>query len=108
MIDRDVYNSRMKDFFDCYQLLTKRELDDEILYDAIKATFDNRGLVYNPDLKLFTEDFINDSNRRFQWELFLKKIQWKEAFDFETVMHVVKERLEPMAERYWENQFKKN
>ena len=108
MIDRDVYNSRMKDFFDCYQLLTKRELDDEILYDAIKATFDNRGLAYNPDLKLFTEDFINDSNRRFQWELFLKKIQWKEALDFDTVMHVVKERLEPMAERYWENQFKKN
>lgn len=104
MIDRDVYNSRMKDFFDCYQLLTKRELDDDILYDAIKATFDNRGLVYNPDLKLFTEDFINDSNRRFQWELFLKKIQWKEALDFDTVMHVVKERLEPMAERYWENQ----
>lgn len=108
MIDRDVYNSRMKDFFDCYQLLTKRELDDDILYDAIKATFDNRGLVYNPDLKLFTEDFINDSNRRFQWELFLKKIQWKEALDFDTVMHVVKERLKPMAERYWENQFKKN
>ena len=108
MIDHDVYNSRMKDFFDCYQLLTKRELDDEILYDAIKATFDNRGLAYNPDLKLFTEDFINDSNRRFQWELFLKKIQWKEALDFDTVMHVVKERLEPMAERYWENQFKKN
>lgn len=25
MIDRDVYNSRMKDFFDCYQLLTKRD-----------------------------------------------------------------------------------
>ena len=108
MIDRDVYNSRMKDSFDCYQLLTKRELDDEILYDAIKATFDNRGLVYDPDLKLFTEDFINDSNRRFQWELFLKKIQWKEALDFDTVMHVVKERLKPMAERYWENQFKKN
>lgn len=108
MIDRDVYNSRMKDFFDCYQLLTKRELDDEILYDAIKATFDNRGLAYNPDLKLFTEDFINDSNRQFQWELFLKKIQWKEALDFDTVMHVVKERLEPMAERYWEIHFKKN
>lgn len=37
-----------------------------------------------------------------------QKIQWKEALDFDTVMHVVKERLEPMAERYWENQFKKN
>ena len=25
MIDRDVLNSRMKDFFDCYQLPTKRD-----------------------------------------------------------------------------------
>ena len=46
MLDRDEYNSRMKDFFDCYQLLTKRELDDVTLYDAIKATFDNRELVF--------------------------------------------------------------
>lgn len=33
MIDRDVLNSRMKDFFDCYQLLTKRDLSDDTLYD---------------------------------------------------------------------------
>ena len=30
-------SSRMKDFFDCYQLLTKRDLSDDTLYDAIKA-----------------------------------------------------------------------
>lgn len=43
MIDRDVTNSRMKDFFDCYQIQTTKELDDEGLFEAIKATFDNRG-----------------------------------------------------------------
>lgn len=77
MLDRDEYNSRMKDFFDCYQLLTKRELHDETLYDAIKATFDNRELEYNPKLKLFTAEFVNDANRQMQWKLFLRKIQWK-------------------------------
>ena len=30
MVERDVNNSRMKDFFDCYQILTTKELDDEI------------------------------------------------------------------------------
>ena len=30
-----------------------------------------------------------------------KKIQWKETLDFKTVMEVIKERLQPMAEKYW-------
>ena len=101
MIDRDEYNSRMKDFFDCYQLLTKRSLDDNILYEAIKATFDNRGLEHNPELKLFTDEFINDAKRQIQWKLFLKKIQWKEELDFSDVMQVITNRLKPMAEKYW-------
>ena len=102
MLDRDEYNSRMKDFFDCYQLLTKRELDDETLYDAIKATFHNRELEYNPKLKLFTAEFVNDSNRQMQWKLFLRKIQWKEEFSFNVVMQVITDRLKPMAEKYFE------
>ncbi len=101
MLDRDEYNSRMKDFFDCYQLLTKRELDDEILYDAIKATFDNRELEHNQKLKLFTDEFVNDANRQMQWKLFLRKIQWKEELGFNVVMQVITDRLKPMAEKYW-------
>ena len=101
MIDRDEYNSRMKDFFDCYQLLTKCSLDDSMLYEAIKATFDNRGLEYNPELKLFTDEFVNDANRQMQWKLFLKKIQWKEELGFNEVMQVITDFLKPMAEKYW-------
>lgn len=101
MLDRDEYNSRMKDFFDCYQLLTKRELDDETLYDAIKATFHNRELEYNPKLKLFTAEFVNDSNQQMRWKLFLRKIQWKEELSFNVVMQVITDRLKPMAEKYW-------
>lgn len=102
MIDRDEYNSRMKDFFDCYQLLTKRDLDNETLYAAIAATFDNREMTYNPELKLFSEEFINDNARQLQWKLFLKKIRWDEPLDFEIVMHTIKERLRPLAEKYWQ------
>ena len=74
MIDRDVLNSRMKDFFDCYQILTKRDLDDDTLYDAIKATFDNRSLTYNPELQLFTDSFATDAARVTRWETFLVSI----------------------------------
>lgn len=76
-------------------------LMNETLYDAIKATFDNRGLTYNPELQLFAEDFSTDAVRITRWKAFLKKIQWKETLDFETVMEVIRGRLQPMAEKYW-------
>lgn len=101
MIDRDEANSRMKDFFDCYQLLTQRNLNDDLLYEAIKATFDNRVLAYKPNLRLFSEDFATDKERIIRWKAFLKKIQWKEDISFSVVMQVIKERLQPMATKYW-------
>ena len=102
MVERDVNNSRMKDFFDCYQILTTKELDDELLYEAIKATFDNRELAYNANLQLFNDDFCTDEVRLKRWEVFLKKIQWKESLSFANVMAVVTERLKGLFYRYWE------
>lgn len=102
MVERDVNNSRMKDFFDCYQILTTKELDDEMLYEAIKATFDNRKLAYNTNLQLFNDDFCTDEVRLKRWEVFLKKIQWKESLSFANVMAVITVRLKGLYDRYWE------
>lgn len=73
MLDRDVFNSRMKDFFDCYQILTSYIIDSEELYDAIKATFDNRKLEYLPDRQLFTESFAEDKEKESTMEHIFKK-----------------------------------
>lgn len=102
MVERDVNNSRMKDFFDCYQILTTKEFDDEMLYEAIKATFDNRELAYNVNLQLFNDDFCTDEVRLKRWEVFLKKIQWKESLSFADVTAVITERLKGLFYRYWE------
>lgn len=101
MIDRDIFNSRTKDFFDCYQILNTRDLKDDVLYEAIKATFDNRQLGYKDNLQLFTDDFAVDTSRLQQWKLFLKKIQWKNDIDFKDVMTVVIIRLKPLYDKYW-------
>ena len=101
MIVRDVSNSRMKDFFDCYQILTTREMDNSLLYDAICATFDNRGLEYDANLQLFTADFAADYDRQQRWNAFLKKIQWKEPIEFADVMKLISERLRPMYVKYF-------
>ena len=101
MVERDVSNSRMKDFFDCYQILTTKELDDEMLYEAIKATFDNRELTHNANLKLFNEEFCTDEVRLKRWDVFLKKIQWKESLSFADVMAEITVRLKGLYDRYW-------
>ena len=103
MVDRDVTNSRMKDFFDCYQILTTKPLDDKLLFEAIKATFDNRALAKNDDLQLFTESFCTDAVRLQRWTSFLKKIQWKESLSFADVMKVINERLRGMYMLYWDS-----
>ena len=102
MVERDVNNSRMKDFFDCYQILTTKELDNEMLYEAVKATFDNRELAYNANLQLFNEGFCTDEVRLKRWEVFLKKIRWKESLSFADVMAVITVRLKGLYDKYWE------
>ena len=73
MVDRDESNSRMKDFFDVYQLFTNHEIDKELLAEAIVGTFKNRNTPYRENLALFTDKFATDATRNIWWKAFLKK-----------------------------------
>lgn len=97
MVDRDESNSRMKDFFDVYQLLRNHEVDRELLREAILGTFKNRNTHYREGLMLFTESFAASLTRRAQWKAFLRKIRWKEQTDFEDVMNCLRDNLQG----YW-------
>lgn len=104
MIDRDVANSRMKDFFDCYMLLTTHtDIDDHVLKDAIFATFDNRKMQYNANLQLFTEAFVTDETRLKRWSTFLKKIKWEKQISFTEMMSILTDKLQPIYNEYWLN-----
>ena len=97
MVDRDESNSRMKDFFDVYQLFTNHEIDKELLAEAIEGTFKNRNTPYRENLTLFTDKFATDATRNIWWKAFLKKIRWKEHIDFSVVMKCIKKNLQT----YW-------
>lgn len=97
MVDRDESNSRMKDFFDVYQLFINHEIDKELLEEAIVGTFKNRNTPYRENLALFTDKFAMDATRNIWWKAFLKKIRWKEQIDFSVVMKCIKENLQV----YW-------
>lgn len=95
MVEKDTENSRMKDFFDCYQILKNQSnlIDEAVLEDAIRATFENRDTVIADNLQLFTDAFSNDDFRNSLWKNFLKKINWQEQVEFAEVMKVIQNRL---------------
>ena len=73
MIDRGTINSRMKDFFDVYTILTALDADNVV----------------------FSDGFVQDEMRQTMWKSYLKRIKYKEELAFSEVMDVVRERLQP-------------
>jgi predicted nucleotidyltransferase component of viral defense system len=67
-------NSRMKDYFDLSVLLERETLDIDLLAQAIKATFERRGMVVPAELPVgLTDEFARDVSRQALWRAFLKK-----------------------------------
>ena len=81
-------NSRMKDFYDIFVLLSEKKFDKEVLQRAIVETFKRRGTDIQKSDQVFKKEFIEDNNRINQWKLFLKKIGQKDI-KFEYVMSVI-------------------
>lgn len=67
-------NSRLKDYLDLYVLLSKEQLDNQVLAKAIQATFTRRGMDLPEALPIgLTDEFANDSSRESMWKAFLRK-----------------------------------
>jgi predicted nucleotidyltransferase component of viral defense system len=67
-------NSRLKDYFDLAVLLDREALDINLLAQAIKATFERRGMAVAGSLPVgLTHEFANDASRQALWRAFLSK-----------------------------------
>ena len=67
-------NSRLKDYFDLSVLLERETLDTDLLAQAIKATFERRGMSVPDAVPIgLTDEFAHDSSRQLLWLAFLKK-----------------------------------
>jgi len=67
-------NTRMKDYFDLWVLLTEDTLDLAELQRAVQATFARRGLAMPQATPAgLSEAFARDATKQRQWAAFLKK-----------------------------------
>ena len=99
VIDLADQSSRMKDYYDLYQILNTQELDTEVLQEAIARTFENRHTGYDPYTMFFRDDFGSNPIMGTRWESFMKKITAKQSIQFSEVAAYLQERLQP----YWDN-----
>lgn len=67
-------NSRVKDYSDLSVLLERETLDADLLAQAIKATFERRGMAVPTELPVgLTDEFAHDTSRQALWQSFVKK-----------------------------------
>lgn len=101
MVDLDLANSRIKDFYDIWVIAGQVELDGEILAEAIQATFVQRNTETNQKpLNIFTDTFKNDEGKQIQWKSFLKKNRLLSDFSFFELMNRLEEFLLPVYESF--------
>jgi len=89
MIDRSVTNSRMKDFFDVYTLLKTKDINPDLLRQAVCSTFLNRQTSLNLDNQLFNRSFAEDGIRNRMWNSYLKKVKSADKLPFATVWEFI-------------------
>lgn len=71
---RGMTNSRVKDYFDLSVLLERETFDADLLAQAIKATFERRGMVVPAELPIgLSDEFAHDVSRQALWQAFIKK-----------------------------------
>jgi len=95
MIVLDARNSRMKDFYDIYDILTNHRIDAAALEKAIRLTFNTRRTILPAGPAIFQGDFSSDQRNLQLWKGFLNRIK-SEPIDFTTVITEITRQLLPI------------
>jgi predicted nucleotidyltransferase component of viral defense system len=75
MVELDIRNSRMKDFYDIWFIATTWTFDMASLRKAIRMSFERRGLGIPESVPFaLTEDFLNDPQKKQQWSAFISRL----------------------------------
>ncbi|TWG40980.1 nucleotidyltransferase AbiEii toxin of type IV toxin-antitoxin system [Acidovorax delafieldii] len=89
-------NTRMKDYFDLWVLLTEGVLDPQELHRAVAATFHRRRLALPNSIPSGLSDaFAQDAAKQKQWAAFLKKNRLQ-ALDLAEVVRLLRSELQKL------------
>lgn len=88
VISRGILNSRMKDYYDLYYLITYEEFSEENLKQAITKTFDKRNTSLN-DIETTLSMISESSFTKDLWKNYAKKHKYTENIKFEEIIYTI-------------------
>lgn len=88
VISRGILNSRMKDYYDLYYLLTYKEISKKNLKNAIIRTFEKKETDINDIDRVFTEIKTSDFIKEL-WTSYAKKHKYAEKIKFKQIIKVL-------------------
>ncbi len=98
MVELELANSRMKDFYDIWLLANNLSFDGEILSKAIKATFTKRNTAIPSELPFCLSDqFYDNEMKQTQWKAFINKSRLENMGSLEDVVRIIESFLMPPA-----------
>lgn len=93
LIALGMINTRLKDYFDLWVILTTTELDQNLLGEAIAATLVRRKTALQASLPVgLSEEFSADAKKIAQWNAFIKKNQL-DAPSLDVVVSILRDKL---------------
>lgn len=99
IVEKSVFNSRMKDFFDLYRIITAHDFDGNTLSEAIRATFENRNTDFSVCEAVFSTEFMNDATLEKRWNAFCNKTPIENPLTFQAVMTVIVKFVKPYCDK---------
>ena len=86
MVDLDIRNSRMKDFYDIWFMANTWDFEQRLLRSAIAFSFERRGMAVPRDVPFaLTEEFLSDPQKTKQWKAFLERLSSRKEADLSLV-----------------------
>ena len=98
IVDLADQSSRMKDYYDLYNILSKEKYDVDTLQEAIMRTFENRQTADDAGTRFCRKDVADNQQMKVRWQAFLHKIIKSENVTFTDVVVYIQNELLP----YWE------
>ena len=100
MVKLGELNSRMKDFYDVWNIIQHEKIDGEALQKACVATFEHRETALDLNARFFTEDFAEAFGKEEQWAGFVRKQEIQETAppSFKEITELLQNFFRPMVE----------
>lgn len=99
IVEKSVFNSRMKDFYDVYRIISVHAFNEEDLISALRSTFENRSTSFDLCKAVFSSSFSENEILSDRWDAFCRKMRLVSYPSFSSAMSSISSFLKPFIDR---------